>query len=68
MSIVGKQKTCLSMILSFAINMLLFTMIPMISPLDSTIMNIILSLSGGLIFSCGLGIIINKILEKTNLI
>ena len=65
MSIVGKQKTCLSMILSFAISMLLFTMI---SPLDSTIMNIILSLSGGLIFSCGLGIISNKILEKTNLV
>lgn len=68
MSVVGKQKVWLSMILAFGTSMLLFTMIPMISPLDSTIMNVILSLAGGALFSYGLGLISNKVLEKTSLV
>lgn len=68
MSVVGKQKTWLSMILSFGTSMLLFTMIPMISPLDSTFVNIVLSLVGGVLFSVGIGTISNLILEKTSLV
>lgn len=68
MSVVGKQKTWLSMVGAFAVSMLLFTMIPMISPLDSSIMNVILSLAGGLLFSFGLGSISNIILKKTSLV
>lgn len=68
MSVVGKQKSWLSMMLSFGTSMLLFTMIPMISPLDSSIINVVLSIAGGVLFSCGLGLISNKVLEKTSLV
>lgn len=68
MSVVAKQKTWLSMILSFMVGMLLFMMIPMITPLDSTMMNVILCLAGGAIFSVGLGGISGLILNKTSLV
>lgn len=48
--------------------MLLFTMVSMISPLDSTIVNVILTLVGGLLFSVGIGAISKTILNKTSLV
>lgn len=68
MSIVGKQRAWLSMILAFGVSMLLFTMIPMITPLDQTIFNFILCVVGGILFSIGLGIISNIVLKKTNIL
>lgn len=43
-------------------------MVPMITPLDSTILNVILCLAGGLLFSFGIGAISNVILKKTSLV
>lgn len=68
MSSAFKQKTWMSLIGSFMVCMLMFTMIPMITPLNSGILNIILCLAGGSIFSIGFGAISNLILKKTNLI
>lgn len=68
MSVVGKQKTWLSMILSFAASMLLFTMVSMISPLNATFMNVVLCLAGGILFSVGIGSISNLVLKKTSLV
>lgn len=65
---VAKQKLWLSMICSFAASMLLFTMIPMMTPLDATFFHVILCLAGGILFSIGLGSISNLILKKTNLV
>lgn len=67
-SVAAKQKTWLSLICSLGAGMLLFMMIPMITPLDSTMMNVILCLSGGAMFAFGLGAVSNKILTKTNLV
>ncbi len=67
-SVVGKSRTWLSMILAFAISMLLFMMVSAISPLNSTIVNVILSLVGGLLFSLGIGCISNQVLKKTTLV
>lgn len=68
MSVAGKQKLWLSMVGSLCAGMLLFTMIPMMTPLDSGIMNVILCLAGGALFSVGLGAVSRKVLEKTNLV
>lgn len=68
MSVAAKQKTWLSMILSFMVGMLLFMMIPMITPLDATMMNVILCLAGGVLFSAGLGAVSNVVLQKTSLV
>ncbi len=48
--------------------MLLFTMIPMLSPLDATAMNVILCAAGGLMFSFGLGEIRRMVLSKKDIL
>lgn len=68
MSVVGKSKLWMSILGACAISALLFMMVPIISPLDSTIINVILSLVGGLLFTIGLKIVSEKILNKTSLI
>ena len=68
MSVLGKDKIWLSMITGFAVSMLLFMMIPIISPLNSTIVEVLMSFVGGLLFIFGLGLVSTKILEKTNLV
>lgn len=65
---VGKQRLWLSILGSFAVGMLMFTMIPMITPLDSSFLNPILCLAGGAIFSVGFGAISNVILSKKSLV
>lgn len=68
MSVAAKQRTWLSMVLSLAVGMLLFMMIPSLTPLDSTIMNVVLCLAGGAVFSVGLGAVSNVVLKKTSLV
>lgn len=67
-SVAAKQKTWLSMVGSFCVSMLLFMMIPMLTPLDATMMNVMLCLAGGVLFCVGLGAISNIILRKTSLV
>ena len=68
MSVIGKQKLWISLLGSLGAGMLLFTMIPMLTPLDAGIMNVIMCLGGGALFSAGIGAISNKILRKTSLV
>ncbi len=67
-SVIAKQRTWLGMVVSFAVAMLLFAMIPMITPLDATAMHVILTLVGGGLFSLGLGAIGNLILKKQDVL
>lgn len=68
MSVIAKPKLWLSLILSMAVGMFLFMMIPMLTPLDATEMNPILCIAGGLGLGFGLGAISNVILRKTSLV
>lgn len=68
MSVIAKQKLWLSILLSLMVGMLFFTMIPMLTPLDSGIVNVGLCLAGGVLFSVGFGIISNVILRKRDLL
>ncbi len=65
---VAKQKLWLSILCSLAAGMLLFTMIPMITPLSAGILNVIMCIAGGAIFAVGLGALSNLILKKTSLV
>lgn len=67
-SVVAKQRLWLSLILSFGIGMLFFMVIPIITPLNSTIVNLILCLVGSGIFATGIGIGSYFILKKTSLV
>lgn len=68
MSVIAKQRAWLAIVGSFCVGMLLFTMIPMLTPLNSGIMNVVLCLAGGALFSLGLGAISNQVLRKTSLV
>ncbi len=67
-SVIGKQRTWLGMIISFAVSMLLFSMIPMITPLDATIVNVVLTLTGGVLLCLGLGAISRLVLKKRDIL
>jgi hypothetical protein len=68
MSVIGKQKLWVSVLGSLVVSMFLYAMIPMLTPLDSTIMNVLMCLVGGAVFSVGMGAISNRILKKTSLV
>lgn len=68
MSVIGKQKLWLALVGSLMVSMLLSMMIPMLTPLDAGIMNVIMCLAGGALFSVGIGIISNKVLSNTSLV
>lgn len=68
MSVIAKQKLWLSILLSCMVGMFLFNIAPMVSPLNSGIMEMILCLAGGVMFGIGMGAISNQILKKTSLV
>ena len=67
-SVAAKSKTWLSITGGLMASMLLYTMVPMITPLDSGIMNVIMCLVGGVLFSIGLGVVSKIVLNKTSLV
>ena len=67
LSVAAKQRLWISILGSLAAEMLLFTMIPMIAPLNSNFLNVLLTLAGGGLFATGLGAVSCVILNKTSL-
>ena len=67
-SVAAKHKAWLSICGSLGGGMLLFMMVGMITPLSSTIFNVVLCLAGGAIFAFGLGAASNVVLKKTSLV
>ena len=68
MSVIAKQKAWLSICLSLGVGMLLFMMIPTLTPLNASIVHVLGCLVGGVLFAVGLGAISNLILKKTSLV
>lgn len=67
-SVFAKQRLWLSLIIAFGIGMLFFTIISITSPLNSTIVNVLLCLIGSALFSVGIGFASKAILEKSSLV
>lgn len=67
-STAAKQKLWLSVVVSLCVGMLFFMMIPMLTPLDASVMNVLICLIGGAIFNAGFGAVSNLILKKTSLV
>jgi len=68
MSVIAKHRTWLAVILSMMLGMFLFMMIPMLTPLNATALNVLLCFAGGAMFTFGLGALSNAILKKTALV
>ena len=67
-SVAAKQKAWLALCGSIGAGMLLFMMVGMITPLNSTLIHVVLTIAGGAMFSFGLGAISKVILKKTSLV
>lgn len=67
-SVAAKQRAWLAICGSLGAGMLLFMMVSMISPLSATLMNVLLCLASGALFSFGLGFASEKILQKKDLV
>ena len=67
-SVFAKQKLWLSLLMAFGIGMLFFTVISITSPLNSTIVNVLLCLVGSALFSVGIGFGSKAILDKSSLV
>lgn len=68
MSVIAKQRSWLSICLSMMLGMFLFMMIPILTPLDSTFINPLLCVVGGVLLGLGFGAISNAVLKKTALV
>lgn len=68
MGLIAKQKTWLAMTGSFCTGMLFFMMIPMLTPLNAGIGNVIGCLIGGVLFSLGFGALSSQVLKRTSLV
>lgn len=67
-SVAAKQRAWLSILISLAASMLLFMMIPMLTPLDASPLHAILCLGGGVLFGWLLGALSKTILDRTNIL
>ena len=67
-SVFAKQRLWLALIIAFGVGMLMFMMIPIITPLNSTIVNVLLCLSGSILFSIGIGFGSKAVLDKHSLV
>lgn len=68
LAVVSKQKLWMPITFSCMAGMLLFMMVPMLTPLDSGIVNAIGCLLGGVVLSAGIGAAGNTVLKKTSLV
>ena len=67
-SVAAKQRAWLGICGSLGGGMLLFMMVSMITPLGSTVINLLLCAAGGAMFAFGLGAISKAVLKKTSLV
>ena len=67
-SVAAKQKTWLAICGSLGGGMMLFMTVSMITPLSSTVINVLLCAVGGALFAFGLGAISNLVLKRTSLV
>ena len=68
MAVVAKSKAWLSILLSMMVGMFMFMMIPILTPLDATLLHVLGCLAGGVLFAIGLGAVSNAVLRKTSLV
>lgn len=68
MCAIGKGRSWLSILLSLFVGMLLFMMVPMMTPLASGFMQVGMCLAGGVLFALGIGAGSNLILKTTSLV
>lgn len=67
-SVAAKEKAWLAVCGSLGGGMLLFMTVSLITPLSSTLMNVLLCAAGGAVFAAGLGALATLVLRKTRIV
>lgn len=67
-SVVAKQRLWMSILIALGVGMLFYTMVPIITPLNSGAMNLILCAAGSAIFAYGIGVGSYFVLKKTDIV
>ena len=68
MGTIGKQKLWLTILLCLAVGMFLFNLIPMVTPLTATMMNVLLCLASGILLGGGLSFLSKTVLEHFDIL
>ncbi len=68
MAVIGRQRSWLSILLALFGGMLMFMMIPAMTPIDAGIVHVGLTLAGGAIFAPCIGLISKLVLSKQDLV
>ena len=68
MGVIAKQRAWLSILLSFTVGMFMFMVIPMMSPLSAGLMNLVMCLAGGVLFSAAIGCAGSLVLRRTDIL
>ena len=68
MSVIAKRRSWMSLLLSFMIGMFMFMVIPMMTPLDAGLINVVMCLAGGVIFTVAFGKMAQIVLERTDIL
>ena len=68
MGVIGKQRLWLTILLSLGVGMFLFNIIPMVTPLTATMMNVLLCLAGGVLLGGGLGFGSKAVLDRFDIL
>lgn len=63
----AKKRTWLAVLLSVGVGMFLWMIVPMMTPLDAGVFQIVLCLAGGILFAGAFGVLTGVILNRTNL-
>lgn len=67
-AVFAKQKAWLGLVISCFAGMLLFMMVPMMTPLNATVLHAGMCIAGGALFSIGLGVVSTTLLKKRDLV
>ena len=68
MSVIAKRHSWMSILLSFMVGMFMFMVIPMMTPLDAGLMNLVMCLAGAVIFTLALGKASQIVLERSDIL
>ena len=68
MAVIGRQRSWLSILLALFGGMLLFMMIPAMTPIDAGLVHVGLTLDGGVIFAPCIGLLSKLVLSKQDLV
>ena len=68
MSVIAKRRSWMSLLLSFTVGMFMFMVIPMMTPLNAGLINVIMCLAGAVLFTAAIGSAGRMVLDRTDIL